>query len=93
MSGTDDALPDRVMKKAQWRILPIFFLGYLIAYIDRVNIGFAAKTMNADLGFSATVYGIGAGMFFAAYATLEIPSMVVMERFGPRRWIARIMVT
>lgn len=86
-------LPERVMKKAQWRILPIFFISYLIAYIDRVNIGFAAETMNADLGFSATVYGIGAGMFFAAYASLEIPSMVFMQRVGPRRWIARIMVT
>jgi hypothetical protein len=81
------------MKKAQWRILPIFFLSCLIAYIDRVNSGFAAETMNADLGFSATVYDIGAGMFFASDATLEIPSLVLMQRFGPRRdFIPRHMV-
>jgi ACS family tartrate transporter-like MFS transporter len=86
-----DGLPERVIKKAEWRILPVFFLGYVIAYADRINIGFAAETMNADLGFSAAAYGIGAGLFFAAYATLGTPAVALMGRFGLRRAIGAIM--
>ena len=82
-----------VLRKAAWRIIPLLGLAYMIAFMDRSNISFAAKTMNADLGFSATVYGIGGGVFFAAYALFEIPSNILLERFGARRWIARIMVT
>jgi ACS family tartrate transporter-like MFS transporter len=81
------------MRKAFWRILPLIALAYLCAYTDRVNIGFAAAKMNADLGFSATVYGLGAGLFFLGYALFEIPSNLLCARFGPRKWIARIMVT
>ena len=88
---TDD-LPERVIRKAQWRTLPLLFLGYLVAYADRINIGFAAETMNADLGFSAAVYGIGAGLFFAAYATLGIPAAALLHRFGVRQWIGASMV-
>lgn len=79
--------------KASWRILPLLGLAYLIAYMDRVNISFAATQMNDELGFSATVYGFGGGMFFLAYALFEVPSNMIMLRFGPRRWIARIMIT
>lgn len=86
-------LPDRVMKKAQWRLLPIIFLAYLVAIVDRLNISFAAATMNEDLGFSATVYGIAGGIFFVSYALLEVPSNVAMMRFGTRVWITRIMIT
>jgi len=86
-------LPDRVMKKAQWRLLPLIFLAYLIAIVDRLNISFAAATMNEDLGFSATVYGLAGGIFFISYALLEVPSNVAMMRFGTRIWITRIMVT
>lgn len=89
----DKAALDRAAAKASWRILPLLGIAYLVAFMDRVNISFAAVQMNADLGFSATVYGIGAGVFFLAYALLEIPSNVIMLRFGPRRWIARIMVS
>ena len=81
------------LRKATWRLLPLLGLGYLIAYIDRVNISFAALQMNKDLGFSATVYGLGGGLFFLSYALLEVPSNLALIRFGARRWIARIMVT
>ncbi|AUW59768.1 MFS transporter [Sphingobium sp. SCG-1] len=83
----------RAMRKTSWRILPLLGLGYLIAYMDRVNISFAALQMNADLGFSATVYGLGGGLFFLSYALFEIPSNIFLTRFGARRWIARIMIT
>jgi ACS family tartrate transporter-like MFS transporter len=76
-----------------WRILPLLGMAYLFAYMDRVNVGFAALQMNADLGFSATVYGLGAGLFFLAYALFEIPSNIICSRVGARRWIARIMIT
>ncbi len=81
------------LAKAMWRILPLIALGYAISYIDRVNISFAALQMNEDLGFSATVYGLGAGLFFVTYALLEVPSNLLLVRFGARRWIARIMLT
>ncbi len=96
MTGSDNAhgaTARSALTKASWRLLPLLGLAYLIAYIDRANISFAAKQMNADLGFSATVYGLGAGMFFLSYALFEIPSNVLMLRFGPRIWLARIMVT
>jgi ACS family tartrate transporter-like MFS transporter len=76
-----------------WRLLPFLLLLYVIAWIDRVNIGFAALTMNADLGFSAAVYGFGAGVFFIGYALFEVPSNLILVRVGARLWIARIMIT
>ena len=81
------------MLKASWRILPLLGLGYLIASIDRFNVSFAATQMNADLGFSATVYGFGSGLFFLSYAIFEIPSGLCAARFHARRWIARIMIS
>src|SRR5436190_5373869 len=81
------------IRKAAIRLLPLLALGYGIAYMDRVNIGFAALQMNADLHFSATVYGLGGGLFFVSYALLEVPSNLMLVRFGARRWLARIMVT
>jgi ACS family tartrate transporter-like MFS transporter len=86
-------LPERVMRKAQWRLLPLLFLAYLIAIVDRANISFAAATMNADLGFTATVYGFAGGVFFISYALLEVPSNVAMMRFGTRVWLTRIMIS
>ncbi len=80
------------VSKAGWRILPLLGLGYLIAYIDRVNVSFASTQMNVDLGFSATVYGLGAGLFYLAYSLIEIPSNLLLMRFGARRWLARIMI-
>lgn len=81
------------MRKAMRHIIPLLALGYLCAYMDRVNVGFAAVQMNVDLGFSATVYGLGAGLFFLGYSLLEIPSNLMTVRYGARRWIARIMIS
>ncbi|MFM5906681.1 MAG: MFS transporter [Novosphingobium sp.] len=80
------------ISKAGWRIIPLLSLGYLFAYIDRVNVSFASTQMNVDLGFSATIYGFGAGLFYLAYAMVEIPSNMLLMRFGARRWLARIMI-
>ena len=91
--GTATAAEQRAVGKMFRRILPLMCLAYLFAIMDRTNIGFAALQMNADLGFSATVYGFGGGLFFLSYALFEIPSNVLLERFGPRRWLARIMIT
>jgi len=81
------------MRKATWHLIPLIALGYGIAYMDRVNISFAALQMNADLHFSNTVYGVGAGLFFLSYAACEIPSNLLLYRIGARRWLARIMLT
>src|SRR5262249_43816438 len=82
-----------LISKIRWRLLPLMFAAYIIAYIDRVNIGFAALQMNADLGFSASTYGLGAGIFFIGYFLFEVPSNLMMERVGARLWIARIMIS
>ena len=81
------------IRKAAWRLIPLIALGYGAAYMDRVNISFASLTMNRDLGLSASTYGFGAGLFFVSYALCEIPSNLLLVRFGPRRWLARIMLT
>jgi MFS transporter, ACS family, tartrate transporter len=93
-AGADNtALERSAYRKASLRILPLIALGYGAAYIDRVNISFAALQMNRDLSFSATVYGFGAGLFFISYAACEVPSNLLLYRFGARRWLARIMVS
>ncbi|MBY0255162.1 MFS transporter [Methylobacterium radiotolerans] len=75
------------------RILPFLFVCYVVSYLDRVNVGFAALTMNAHIGLTATSFGIGAGLFFLGYFLAEIPSNLIMMRVGARLWIARIMIT
>src|SRR6478672_11808103 len=79
--------------KAAWRIVPFVTLGYLLNYMDRNNVGFAALTMNRDTGLSATEFGFGAGVLFFGYSFFEVPSNIALYRFGARRWIARIMIT
>src|SRR6476469_711008 len=95
--ATVDAIAEQTgraaVSKASWRLLPLIGLGYGIAYMDRVNISFASLQMNQDLHFSATVYGLGGGLFFLSYALLEVPSNLLLVRFGARRWLARIMLT
>ena len=86
-------LEQRVLKKLTWRIIPFVMLLYFIAYLDRVNIGFAALTMNDDIGLTATAFGFGAGIFFIGYFLFEVPSNLILNRVGARIWIARIMVT
>jgi MFS transporter, ACS family, tartrate transporter len=83
----------RTILKISWRLLPLIVLSYLIAYIDRTNVAFAALTMNKDLGISAYLYGWGAGIFFLGYALFEVPSNMILAKVGARRWIARIMLT
>jgi MFS transporter, ACS family, tartrate transporter len=90
---SDETLERSTIRAVAWRLLPLIGLGYGIAFIDRLNISFAALQMNRDLHFSASVYGLGAGLFFVSYALLEIPSNLVLLRVGARRWIARIMLT
>jgi ACS family tartrate transporter-like MFS transporter len=88
-----DSVGISALRKASWRLLPLLFLGYAVAYIDRLNISFAALQMNQDLHFSATIYGIGGGLFFLSYSAFEVPSNLMLLRFGARRWFARIMIT
>ncbi|MDP9010351.1 MAG: MFS transporter [Pseudomonadota bacterium] len=89
----NSAFENSAYRKASLRIIPLIALGYGAAFIDRVNISFAALQMNRDLKFSATVYGFGAGLFFLSYAACEVPSNLLLYRFGARRWLARIMVS
>jgi len=86
-----DPLEVSTMAKVTRRLLPFMIVCYLVCYLDRVNVSFAALQMNQDLGFTATVYGFGAGIFFIPYFLLETPSNLVLVRVGARRWIARIM--
>jgi sugar phosphate permease len=86
-------MEERVIRRVSWRIVPFVALCYFVCYLDRVNVGFAALTMNDDLGFTATVFGWGAGIFFFGYFLFEVPSNLALERFGARSWIARIMLT
>src|SRR6266496_3020499 len=81
------------LRKITWRLIPFLFVLYVIAWLDRVNVGFAGLQMNTDLGFSSTVFGFGSGIFFLGYCLFEIPSNIILERVGARLWIARIMVT
>jgi MFS transporter, ACS family, tartrate transporter len=82
-----------VLRKLSFRLLPVLVVGYLVAIIDRANLGVAALTMNADLGLSAAAFGIAASVFFIPYVLLEVPSNLALQRFGARLWIARIMFT
>lgn len=84
---------EAALRKARWRILPLIAVCYLVAYMDRSNISFAAASMSSDLHFSSKVYGLGAGLFFLSYGLCEIPSNFLLLRFGARRWLARIMFT
>ncbi len=88
-----DPIVRSALRKARWRLIPFLFLLYVVAYLDRVNVGFAALDMNRDLGFSAAVYGFGSGIFFVSYTLLEVPSNLMLARLGARVWIARIMAT
>jgi len=81
------------MKRVAWRIVPFIMLLYFVAYLDRVNVGIAAITMNEDIGLSKAAFGLGAGIFFIGYFLFEVPSNLILHKVGARRWIARIMLT
>ncbi|MGC2619122.1 MAG: MFS transporter [Acidobacteriaceae bacterium] len=93
ITADQSAIGRSAQRKASWHLIPFIAIGYALAFIDRVNMSFAALRMNSDLHFSATVYSIGFGIFFIGYALCEIPSNLMMLRFGARRWLARIMMT
>jgi len=84
---------DSIYEKVTRRIVPLLFMCYVVAYLDRVNVGFAKIQMLADLKFSETVYGLGAGIFFLGYFLFEVPSNILLHRVGARLWIARVMIT
>lgn len=89
-------LPDLAsvtLRKVTLRLIPFLFVLYIVAWLDRVNVGFAALQMNADLGFSSAAFGFGSGVFFVGYCLFEVPSNLILHRVGARRWIARIMIT
>ena len=84
---------DRLYKRIALRIIPLLFMGYVVAFLDRVNIGFAKLQMAGDLKLSDAVYGLGAGIFFVGYFVFEVPSNLAMVRVGAGRWMARIMIS
>ncbi|HWM66396.1 MAG TPA: MFS transporter, partial [Steroidobacteraceae bacterium] len=85
------SLEKRTTRKVLWRIMPLIFSLYVISYIDRANIGYAALQMNQELALSSRAFGFAAGVFFIGYFLFEVPSNLALARFGARTWIARIL--
>lgn len=85
--------PRAILAKVGNRILPLLIAAFVISYVDRVNVGFASITLSKDIGLTASMYGLGAGLVFIGYCVFELPSNLALERFGARRWLARIMIT
>src|SRR3569833_2717690 len=84
---------DAFFRRVAWRLVPLILAMYVAAFLNRVNVGFAALTMNKDLGFSPEIFGWGTGVFFLGYLVFEVPSNLIMEKVGARIWLARIMIT
>ncbi|MGC1452969.1 MAG: MFS transporter [Candidatus Sulfotelmatobacter sp.] len=93
MQTAPDHLESAVVSRLMWRLMPFLFLLYIVAYLDRINVSFAVLQMRGELGLSDRVYGRAAGMFFAGYFFFQLPSNLVLEKFGVRRWISGLMVT
>ncbi|MEM5389400.1 MFS transporter [Paraburkholderia phymatum] len=92
-AGAPSTFEEATYRKVAWRLTPLLMLSYVVAYLDRVNVGFAKLGMSTDLGLSDAVYGFGAGIFFIGYFIFEVPSNIILHRVGARVWIARIMVS
>jgi Major Facilitator Superfamily len=92
-SSALDLLEQETIARVKWRLIPLLFICYYAAYLDRVNVGFAALHMNKALGLTAAAFGLGGGIFFVGYFLAEIPSNLILERIGARVWIARILLT
>ena len=92
-STSRDSAEQSACRKAAWRLIPLLAFAYFINYLDRTNVGFAALTMNRDLGLSASAFGLAAGIFYVGYCLFEVPSNLALYRYGARRWLARIMIT
>jgi len=93
LSTATSTFEESIYRKVGWRLIPFLFLCYIVAYLDRVNVGFAKLQMLTDLKLSETIYGIGAGIFFVGYFIFEVPSNVILHKVGARVWIARIMIS
>ena len=89
----DGELPVRTRRRVTRRLIPFLMFIYLLAYLDRANLGVAKLQMQADMGFNDAVIGFGAGIFFLGYLLLDIPGSLIVERWSARKWIARIMVS
>ena len=89
----DETLERRTIAKVSWRIIPFLIVCYFVSFLDRVNLGFAGAAISKQFAFSATVFGLGAGIFFIGYFLFEVPSNIALDKYGARRWIARIMLT
>ncbi|HXN12890.1 MAG TPA: MFS transporter [Candidatus Acidoferrales bacterium] len=92
-TAAESRLADAALSKARRKIIPFLFVLYLVAYLDRINVGFASLQMNRELGLSEAVFGMGAGLFFLGYSIFEVPSNLILARVGARLWIARIMIS
>jgi len=86
-------LEERAIRKITWRLIPFLMLLYLVAFLDRINVGFAALTMNRDIGLTSQMFGLGSGIFFIGYFLFEVPSTVILHKVGARFWIGRVMIT
>src|SRR3984885_13526891 len=93
MAPAVEAIESETVRRVGRRLIPLLMVCYFAAYLDRVNVGFAALTMNKALGLSAAIFGIGSGIFFLGYFLFEVPSNLILEKVGARRWIARILIT
>ncbi len=93
IAGAHDAFEEATYRKVAWRLIPLLLICYIVAYLDRVNVGFAKLQMLGELGFSETIYGLGAGIFFIGYFLFEVPSNIILHKVGARVWIGRIMIT
>src|SRR5580704_12002181 len=90
---TSSLLEERVIRKITWRLIPFLMLLYFIAFLDRINVGFAALTMNRDIGLTSQMFGLGSGIFFLGYFAFEVPSTIILHKVGARFWIGRVMIT
>jgi ACS family tartrate transporter-like MFS transporter len=90
---TSDLLEQRAIRKITWRLIPFLMLLYFVAFLDRINVGFAALTMNKEVGLTSQMFGLGAGIFFLGYFLFEVPSTVILHNVGARFWIGRVMIT
>src|SRR4051812_19641110 len=91
-SKASDAFEAAVVRKLTWRLIPFLFLCYILAYIDRVNVGFAKLQMQQDLGMTDAVYGAGAGIFFIGYFFFEVPCNIALQKIGAKYWLGPIMI-
>ena len=89
----DETLEKRTIAKVTWRLIPFLIVCYFVSFLDRVNLGFAGAAISKQFAFTATVFGLGAGIFFIGYFLFEVPSNIMLDKYGARRWIARIMLT